>query len=45
MTDKVFFDVEINGEPAGRVIMGLYGEIVPKTAANFVALCKGDPVS
>ncbi|CAM9840876.1 unnamed protein product [Ectocarpus sp. 6 AP-2014] len=43
VTDKVFFDVEIDGLPAGRVIMGLYGAVVPRTAENFVGLCKGDP--
>lgn len=44
VTDKVFFDVDIAGKPAGRVVMGLYGGIVPKTTANFVGLCEGDPV-
>eukprot|EP00903_Cladosiphon_okamuranus_P008197 g7893.t1 len=43
ISDKVFFDIEINGVPAGRVIMGLYGGVVPKTVENFVGLCKGDP--
>lgn len=37
--------MEIDGVPAGRVIMGLYGGIVPRTAANFVGLCKGESVS
>ena len=32
VTDKVFFDVTIDGEPAGRIVMGLYGKTVPKTA-------------
>lgn len=45
ITDKVFFDINIDGRPAGRVVIGLYGDLVPKTAANFVGLCKGDPVS
>lgn len=45
ITDKVFLDINIDGKPAGRVVIGLYGDIVPKTAANFVGLCKGDPVS
>lgn len=44
MTDKVFLDVEIDDKPAGRVIIGLYGDIVPRTTANFIGLCKGDPV-
>ena len=35
ITSSVFFDVEIDGKPAGRVTMGLFGEAVPKTAENF----------
>jgi peptidylprolyl isomerase len=42
ITNKVFFDVEIGGQPAGRIIMGLFGETVPKTAENFRALCTGE---
>jgi len=41
ITDTVYFDISLDGEPAGRLEMGLYGEMVPKTAANFKALCSG----
>jgi len=35
VTEKVFFDVEIGGEKAGRVVIGLFGKTVPKTVKNF----------
>ena len=41
VTTKCFFDVEVSGEPAGRIVIGLFGEVVPKTVDNFRALCTG----
>lgn len=41
ITEKVFFDVEIGGKPVGRIVFGLFGDICPKTVANFVALATG----
>ncbi len=38
MTHKVYFDVTIGGEDAGRIVIGLFMKVVPKTADNFLAL-------
>ena len=42
MGSKVFFDVDIGGTPSGRIGFELYDDVVPKTAANFKALCTGE---
>jgi peptidyl-prolyl isomerase F (cyclophilin D) len=39
---KVFFDVQIGGKDAGRIVMELRADVVPKTAENFRALCTGE---
>jgi peptidylprolyl isomerase len=39
---KVFFDITIGGNPAGRIVMELYADTTPKTAENFRALCTGE---
>ena len=41
-TITCFFDIEIGGNAAGRIIMGLRDDVVPKTAENFRALCTGE---
>lgn len=40
VTDVVYFDIAIGGEPAGRVKIGLFGGTVPKTARNFKELAE-----
>jgi peptidylprolyl isomerase len=39
MAENVFFEVKINGKDAGRIVMELFDDVVPKTAANFRELC------
>ncbi|XP_045203479.2 peptidyl-prolyl cis-trans isomerase D-like [Mercenaria mercenaria] len=39
---RVYFDVEIGGEPAGRILFELFKDAVPKTVENFRALCTGE---
>ena len=42
ITNTVYFDVSIDGQPAGRIEMGMYGTTTPKTCENFRALCTGE---
>merc|ERR1712228_4006 len=39
---KVFFDITIGGNPAGRITFELRPDVVPRTAENFRALCTGE---
>ncbi|XP_077377977.1 peptidyl-prolyl cis-trans isomerase C [Festucalex cinctus] len=42
VTEKVFFDITVAGHEVGRIIIGLFGEVVPLTVNNFVALATGE---
>ena len=37
---RVYFDVTIGGRPSGRITMEVFRDVVPKTADNFIELCK-----
>jgi peptidylprolyl isomerase len=42
MNPKVFLDISIGDEPAGRIEIELFKDTCPKTAENFRALCTGE---
>jgi peptidyl-prolyl cis-trans isomerase B (cyclophilin B) len=42
VTKKVFFDITIGGQTEGRIVIGLFGKTVPKTAENFAVLASGE---
>ena len=39
ITRKVFFDISFGEEFVGKIVIGLFGETVPRTTENFYQLC------
>ncbi len=39
---RCFLDISIGGVPAGRIVVELFANVVPKTVENFRSLCIGD---
>lgn len=44
ITDEFYFDIAVDEQALGRIVIGVFGNIVPKSAANFRALatCSGE---
>jgi len=42
ITSRVFLQIKIGGELVGKVAIGLFGKVVPRTVENFRALCTGE---
>jgi hypothetical protein len=44
ITSRVYFDMSVGGQEVGRIVVGLFGNAVPKTVTNFESLAVGDKV-
>jgi len=42
VTDQVYFDIEVDNQKSGRIIIGLFGDTAPLTVENFKRLCACD---
>jgi peptidylprolyl isomerase len=40
VTEKCFFEISIDGKVAGKIVLGVFGKTTPKTAENFMTICK-----
>lgn len=45
ITDRVFFDISIDGAESERVVIGLYGKDCPNTVKNFATISAGTETS
>jgi cyclophilin family peptidyl-prolyl cis-trans isomerase len=42
ITSQAYLDIAIDNKPVGRIVIGLHGDVVPRTVHNFETLCRGD---
>ena len=42
VTHRVTWEVSQGGSPLGTIVIGVFGEVAPKTVENFVQLASGD---
>ena len=42
VTKRVYLDVLIGGKDKGRLVIGLYGDLMPRTVDNFFKLCESN---
>ena len=45
VTEKVYLDLQVEGQFAGRVVIGLFGTTSPKTVRNFVGLADHEVIT
>ncbi|CAM9212687.1 unnamed protein product [Phaeothamnion confervicola] len=44
ITDRCALDVAVSGQPAGTIVIGLWGRAAPELVGTFAALCRNDLV-
>jgi peptidyl-prolyl cis-trans isomerase B (cyclophilin B) len=42
VTKRVYLDVQIGDKPSERLVIGLFGELMPRAVENFDKLCAGN---